>query len=158
MSRARRCEQGEASEHSEVALSPSGAVSETKQPPATSRTTRNCCLLGQPLEKQILSKRGYARAIVESEGTMRPSPIAINDVEIVLSLLRLTRVQLDGGVDVVQELVAFKLHESSNDQDFAAPRRKRKNCSVPPLRKRSTHGLMCDRHASTTNLGPRRRK
>ena len=46
------------------------------------------------VEKEI-GKHGFVRAVVESKGTMRPNLTSINDVE---------------------ELVALKLHESSNDR------------------------------------------
>ena len=43
------------------------------------------------------------------------------------------------------------LRRVTQRQVFAAQRRKPKTCSVPPLRKRSTHGLKCDR-CFTNNL------
>ena len=57
---------------------------------------------------------------------MRPCPIPNNGVELLLPLLCLLRVQVDGGVDVAHEVVAFKVARVRQRLGYAAPRRKSK--------------------------------
>ena len=66
-----------------------------------------------------------------------------------LPILCLAWVQVGGGVDVAQELVTFEL-PSPPTTGPCSPKTKAKTCSEPPLRKRRTHGLKCDRRFANT--------
>ena len=92
-----------------------------------------------------IGEHDYIRAVAESKGTVRPSPTSIKYVELVLPLpvphLSASRWRRRCPSEARRFFVARVLQR----HDFCSAKMKAKKCSVPPLRKRSTHGLKCDK-------------